>query len=206
MNGQEKDLNKEHMIGYIIMHIKNNMENLSLNILDIVFLFTAFISIILAFVAISLSILFYVWSDKANRDTQRIAYGIESNTKKIESIFDKLYSDTFKLMKSNVEAIQNKFLDVPISSGDSSQTEQEQLETILISIMMKVKVNTREAIYHYINSTYPYKKYSFEQINDTIDILQGNGLLYINESLISISNQQKPQEGEGKVSEQSNSN
>jgi len=80
--------------------------------------------------------------------------GIENNTKKIEALFEKFYSDTFGLMKSNYEAMQHKFLGPPISSGDSSQTEQEQLETIISSIMLRYKISSIEGIIHSIETSF----------------------------------------------------
>ncbi len=166
----------------------------SLTTFDIFSLISSIASIILAVVAIVLSILFYRWSEIANKDTQRVAGGIENNTKKIESLFDKFYSDTFGLMKSNYEAMQNKFLGLPISSGDSSQTDQEQLETIISSIMLRVKITTTEGIVHAIENTRSSKKYNIDEINLAIKSLEHKGSIFLKDHLISIASQKTGQD------------
>lgn len=158
----------------------------SLTTFDIFSLISSIASIILAIVAIVLSILFYRWSDIANKDTQRVAGGIENNTKKIEALFDKFYSDTFGLMKSNYEAMQSKFLGPPISSGDSSQTDQEQLETIISSIMLRVKISSIEGIIHAIENSRSARKYNLDEINLAIKSLEYKGSIFLKDSLISI--------------------
>lgn len=158
----------------------------SLSTFDIFSLISSIASIILAVVAIVLSILFYRWSDIANKDTQRAAAGIENNTKKIEALFDKFYSDTFGLMKSNYEAMQSKFLGPPISSGDSSQTDQEQLETVISSIMLRVKISSIEGIVHSIETSRSAKKYSHDEISLAIKSLETKGSVFLKDNLVSI--------------------
>lgn len=166
----------------------------SLSTIEIFSLISSIASIILAVVAIVLSILFYRWSETANKDSQKAALGIENNTKKIEALFDKFYSDTFGLMKSNYEAMQSKFLGPPISSGDSSQTDQEQLETIISSIMLRIKISTLEGIVHSIENSRSVKKCNHEEISLAIKSLEAKGVIFLKDNLISIASHKSNQD------------
>jgi len=144
-------------------------------------------SIILAIISLIFSILFYRWSEKSNRQTFELFNGIENNTKKIEGLFDRFYSDTFGLMKSNYEAMQSSIFKTSLSSGDSSQSNEEQNETILYSMIIKAKVLTRDAVCHFMDSLYPQKMLSHEEINAIIDKLYAEKKIFLNENIISLS-------------------
>jgi len=169
----------------------------SISTFDIFSLISSIVSIVLAIVAIILSILFYRWSETSNKDSQRISAGIENNTKKIESLFDKFYSDTFGLMKSNYEAMQSKVLATPISSGDSAQTDQEQLETTISAIVLRVKIISIEGIVHSIENIKSVKKYTSEEINLAIKSLEQKGSVFMKDNLISIAFTNKTQDDGG---------
>ena len=157
----------------------------------------AIASIILAIISLIFSIMFYAWSDRSNKQTFELSKGIENNTKKIENLFDRFYSDTFGLMKSNYEAMQSSIFDKPISSGDSSQTDEEQVESIIVSLIAKTKVSTRETVCHFFDKLYPQKKLSHNEINTKIDNLANKNDIYINQNMISISNTQEPESDDG---------
>lgn len=157
-----------------------------IDIFDVLSLLSASASIILAVIAIILSILFYRWSEQSNKDSHRLSIEIEYNTKKIETLFDRFYSDTFGLMKNNYEAMQNKFLGLPISSGDSSQTDQEQLETIISSIILKVKICSKDNILQALERMKTIKKYNIDEVNIAINTLEKDGAIFLNENMISI--------------------
>ncbi|WP_294237338.1 hypothetical protein, partial [uncultured Chryseobacterium sp.] len=55
---------------------------------DLFNLIAAISSIILAIFALVLSIIFYKWSDKSNKEIVSVARAIDNNTKKIENLFD----------------------------------------------------------------------------------------------------------------------
>jgi hypothetical protein len=76
------------------MEIKSIFELLS---------FTASVaSIILAILAIWLSIVFYRLSNEASKSTTEAAKGIAASVERLEKLFDKLYSDTFSMMRDTV--------------------------------------------------------------------------------------------------------
>jgi len=59
-------------------------------------------SLILAIVAIWLSIVFYRLSSKASETTTEASKGIAASVERLEKLFDKLYSDTFSMMRETV--------------------------------------------------------------------------------------------------------
>jgi hypothetical protein len=167
-------------------------------LMEILSLISSITSIVLAIIAIILSILFYRWSDVSYKETQKISSGIDSNTKKIESLFDKFYSDTFGLMKNNYEAMQHRILSEPISSGDSSQTDQEKLETVISSFILRVKTCTAEGINLALENLHPKKRYSFEEVNVALQSLEVKGSILIKDNLISIATPSGNRQDEGK--------
>jgi len=157
----------------------------------------AIASIILAVVSLILSILFYRWSDKSNNKTFEMSKGIENNTKKIEDLFDRFYSDTFGLMKSNYEAMQSSLFNGRASSGDSTFTEEEQIESIIMSLIVKSKISTRENVCHFIDKLHPKKNLSHKEINAVIDNLKEKGSVHIKDNLISIASTEQSGSDEG---------
>lgn len=157
----------------------------------------AIASIILAVISLIFSVLFFRWSEKSNKQTFELSKGIENNTKKIEGLFDRFYSDTFGLMKSNYEAMQSSIFNIPVSSGDSAQTEEEQIESIITSLITKSKVLTRETVCHFFDQLHSQKGLSHNEINAKIDNLAQKNSIYINGNMISISNEQESESDGG---------
>jgi hypothetical protein len=120
---------------------------------DIIAFVASIGSIILAILAIILSIVFYKWSDQSNKAISKVSVDIENNTKKLENLFDKLYSDTFNLMKSNVEALQKKAYQSEIISGDSGLSKIEQIEEIIFSIVQRSKTENKDELIKFIKNS-----------------------------------------------------
>lgn len=59
-------------------------------------------SLVLAVVAIWLSIVFFKLSSRASEATTEAAKGIASSVERLEKLFDKLYSDTCSMMRDTV--------------------------------------------------------------------------------------------------------
>ncbi len=94
--------------------------------MDILTLFTiivSVVSIVLAIVAIVLSILFYRWSVESNRQIVAAAAKIDSNTERLQELFNKFYSDTFGIMKAAFNALQRKALNEENTDSASEKTE-----------------------------------------------------------------------------------
>ncbi|AKE16972.1 hypothetical protein ACWKTB_07750 [Bacillus cereus] len=74
----------------------------SLKSVEIFSIFSSVISLVLGIVAIVLSILFYKMSEKSSKDVENSARDIDSNVKKLEMMFEKMYADTFGMVKETV--------------------------------------------------------------------------------------------------------
>lgn len=59
-------------------------------------------SVILAILAIWLSVVFFRMSNQASQNTNDAAKGIASSVERLEKLFDTLYSDTFSMMRDTV--------------------------------------------------------------------------------------------------------
>ena len=59
-------------------------------------------SLILAIIAIWLSLVFYRMSSQLSESTKEASKGIGSSVERLEELFDKLYADTFSMMKDTV--------------------------------------------------------------------------------------------------------
>jgi hypothetical protein len=69
---------------------------------DAVSLVASIASLILAILAIVLSIVFYRFSASASNATIEASKGIAASVERLEKLFDKLYSDTFSMMRDTV--------------------------------------------------------------------------------------------------------
>ncbi len=161
---------------------------------DLFNLIAALVSIVLAVVSLILAIIFYRWADKSNKEIVNVAQAIDNNTKKIENLFDKLYSDTFGIMKSNVEAMQRQLYDSKFSSGDSALKDPEILEETIITIVAKSKVVTKESISIFIQRIHPKNNFTEASIFSALERLIARGDNYINQNLITIGNSESKTE------------
>lgn len=82
-------------------------------------------SLILAIGAIWLSIVFYKMSDKASKETTSAAKDIQASVERLENIFDKLYSDTFSMMRDTVTDMRQHIWRKPEQSNQASAIEDE---------------------------------------------------------------------------------
>jgi hypothetical protein len=69
---------------------------------DIINLLSAATSIVLAVVALWLSVVFYRMSSNEAQRSQRSAEEISSNVQRLEALFNSMYSDTFSMMRETV--------------------------------------------------------------------------------------------------------
>lgn len=73
-----------------------------LDAFSVISLISSVASLILAIGAIWLSVVFYKMSVSASNATTEAAKGIASSVERLEKLFDKLYSDTFSMMRDTV--------------------------------------------------------------------------------------------------------
>lgn len=158
-------------------------------VFNIVAFIASLVSIIIAIVAFVMSILFYRWADKSSKNIENVSQEIRDNTKKIEIIFDKLYSDTFGIMKSNIEAMQTSCFCQPISSGDSSQSSDDQLDSMIYSILVKSNGVTEYDLCLLFSDFYKGAGYKNADIHDAVNRIMKAKKCYLNDrkQLISLS-------------------
>jgi hypothetical protein len=72
------------------------------SLLDTISLVASIASLVLAVLAIWLSIVFYKMSIAAASTTTEAAKGISASVERLEKLFDKLYADTFSIMRDTV--------------------------------------------------------------------------------------------------------
>ncbi|MEW4290055.1 hypothetical protein [Rossellomorea marisflavi] len=80
----------------------NQVIEISLGGIEVFSIIASVISIVLGVVAIWLSIVFYKMSEKSSKEVERSSNAIDSNVQKLDALFDKMYSDTFGMVKDTV--------------------------------------------------------------------------------------------------------
>jgi hypothetical protein len=83
-------------------------------------------SLIVAIGAIWLSVVFYKMSVAASTATTEAAKGIASSVERLEKLFDKLYSDTFSMMRDTVSDMRKHMWPTEDSEGEKAAEVAEQ--------------------------------------------------------------------------------
>ncbi len=83
-------------------------------------------SLILAVGAIWLSVVFYKMSVAASNATTEAAKGIASSVDRLEKLFDKLYSDTFSMMRDTVSDMRKHMWPTDDTEPDKTVEETER--------------------------------------------------------------------------------
>ena len=91
---------------------------------ELISLVASLISAILAVLAIWLSIVFYRMSVASSEQTKDAAKGIDANVQRLEKLFDRLYADTFSMVKDTVSDMRRHIW--PESPQDASAQEVEE--------------------------------------------------------------------------------
>lgn len=90
---------------------------------DIISFVASIASLILAIGAIWLSIVFYKMSTQASNATTEAAKGIAASVERLEKLFDKLYSDTFSMMRDTVSDMRKHMW--PTDERDADKVAEE---------------------------------------------------------------------------------
>ncbi|MGZ0054184.1 hypothetical protein [Bacillus cereus] len=99
----------------------------SLKAVEIFSIFSSVISLVLGILAIVLSILFYKMSEKSSKEVENAARDIDSNVKKLEMMFEKMYADTFGMVKETVSDMRRYvYTNNGKENGDTLTEEIEQ--------------------------------------------------------------------------------
>lgn len=108
-----------------------NLVEVSLKQTEIFSIFSSVTSIILGIIAIWLSVVFFRMSDKTSKEAEKSASSIDASVKKLELLFEKLYSGTFDIMKETVTDMRKHVYSV------SSSTQELNNEKINSEIYQK---------------------------------------------------------------------
>jgi hypothetical protein len=104
---------------------------------DIINLFAAAASIILAVVALALSIFFFVQGKNSADQSEKSAQEISASVTRLEKLFDSLYSDTFTMMRDTVTDMRRHVWKVSPEALNSARDLEikEQLEHFQDSLL-----------------------------------------------------------------------
>ena len=89
-------------------------------------------SLVLAIGAIWLSIVFYKMSESASKATNEAAKGISASVERLEKLFDKMYSDTFSMMKDTVADMRNHIWKNPnVEMPSATEAIEKEISPVL---------------------------------------------------------------------------
>ncbi len=106
----------------------NEVVEVTMSGIELVSIIASIASLILAVGAIWLSIVFFKMSNEASKATTEAAKGIDSSIQRLENLFDKLYSDTFSMMKDTVTDMRKHIWSGDESNQDNDPTKNDILE------------------------------------------------------------------------------
>jgi exonuclease VII large subunit len=93
---------------------------------DTISFISSIASLILAVGAIWLSVVFYKMSVAASNATTEAAKGIAASVERLEKLFDKLYSDTFSMMRDTVSDMRKHMWPADDAEPDKALDEAEK--------------------------------------------------------------------------------
>lgn len=96
---------------------------MDLTIVDVISLVASIASLILAIIAIWLSWAFFIKSSEASDKTNEASKSVMASVEKLEKLFDKLYADTFSIVKDTVSDMRGH-----IWSGQQNLQKSENIE------------------------------------------------------------------------------
>jgi len=96
------------------------------SLFDVISFVASIASLILAIGAIWLSIVFYRMSSEAAKATTEAAKGIGASVERLEKLFDKLYSDTFSMMRDTVSDMRKHMWPVEDPEQEKAVEEAEK--------------------------------------------------------------------------------
>ncbi|EPT8875221.1 hypothetical protein ACVTAA_003753 [Cronobacter dublinensis] len=96
-------------------------------------------SLVLAIGAIWLSFVFYKMSNEASKETTKAAKDIQASVERLEKIFDKLYSDTFSMMRDTVTDMRQHIWKKPnTSSTNDFISDESKINELKNSISQEI--------------------------------------------------------------------
>lgn len=96
--------------------------------METVSLVASVVSVIIGGFAIWLSVTFYRMSNKISEETKEAAKGISASVTRLESLFDRLYSDTFSMMKDTVSDMRKHMWPEKEQSAEALSTIERKAD------------------------------------------------------------------------------
>ena len=119
-----------------------NSQESGISAIEIFSLISSIASLILAIVAIWLSIVFFKMSDAASKATTEAAKGIGASVDRLEKLFDKLYSDTFSMMRDTVSDMRKHIWNNPSEEKtEISQTIKNEISKQVSKVLEEEGLN-----------------------------------------------------------------
>jgi hypothetical protein len=100
------------------------------------------VSVIIAGFAIWLSVTFYKMSSRSSENIKKSADQIDSTVTRLESLFDKLYSDTFSMMKDTVSDMRKHIWKSPIDVEKDIDNKIKEEFSYKIEKLLKQQTGT----------------------------------------------------------------
>lgn len=110
-----------------------------MTLIELISLIASIASLILAIGAIWLSIVFFKMSSEAAHETKEAAKGIDASVQRLEKLFDKLYSDTFSMMKDTVTDMRKHIWNRP--DNDTTEVSEEMKKEIQAQVLSALDEN-----------------------------------------------------------------
>lgn len=137
-------------------------------------------SIILAIVSIGLSLYFFGVSYKANKETSQLSGDIKNSTNNLEKLFDRLYADTFNMLKNQNDAMQRHIFKSVGDTGESNAKQDEELT--VISLIIQHRKLTFDSLCKQANNI------SRDKMKEIINRQKSNGIIDYDGDLIIFKN------------------
>lgn len=150
-----------------------------LNIANIIMTVT---SMVLSVLSIALSIAFYWFGYKANKENAELTSIIKNKTESLNYLFDKMYSSSFKLIETQSTAMQKKLFE-SIGTVENSDLLNYDLEVLTFIINTKGRCTIQSISEHFINLTEERIKSIVHKIEErgTVKLI-GNEIFLANNS------------------------
>jgi hypothetical protein len=103
--------------------------------IELISIIASIASLILAIVAITLSIVFFKMSSDLTGKSTEAAKGINASVEKLEGLFDKLYNDTFSMMRDTYSDIRKHMWPEESTSDDKITNEIEKRADVKIKTL-----------------------------------------------------------------------
>ena len=105
--------------------------------MEIVAIIASIVSVIIGGFAIWLAVTFYKMSTKISESIREAAKDISSGVERLEKIFDKLYADTFGMMKETVSDMRRHLWPTETENGESPIEEAESKADERVDVLKK---------------------------------------------------------------------